>query len=158
MVDTTLVQLLAEESMESEILKLLDVKNDCVLQLVEPSLLEFGLYQLQASIFLKRGEVSKALDIWTKIVEGEFVDEKYTGGSEYIFELLWQSNDKDLVENFGIWLVRNDRDLGIKVRAYPIVHSVLEKLVLLTDFFDIFSYSRILDKLILLILDLYSLN
>lgn len=66
MVDTTLVRLLAEEGRTTDLLKVLEGPNDCVVQQVEPTLLDSGLYQVLAEIQLKRGEVSKALEIWTK--------------------------------------------------------------------------------------------
>lgn len=62
-VDTTLVRLLAEERHAADIVKILEGPNDCVIQHVEPFLLEAGLYQVLASVLLKRGEVSKTLDI-----------------------------------------------------------------------------------------------
>lgn len=54
----------------------------------------------------------------TRIVDGEYVDDRYTGGVEYIFELLWQFKDKFLVEKYGIWLVGQDRNLGLKVCCF----------------------------------------
>lgn len=65
-VDTTLVKLLAEQGSENAIRRLLDGTNDCVVQHVESNLIAAKLYELTASIHLKRGEVRKALDIWTK--------------------------------------------------------------------------------------------
>jgi hypothetical protein len=57
---------LAEEGLQDEIVRILDGPNDCVLQQVESSLLEAGLYHLLSTLLLKNGEVSKTLDIWTK--------------------------------------------------------------------------------------------
>lgn len=65
-VDTTLVRLLAEEGRTTDLLKVLEGPNDCVVQQVESTLLDSGLYQVLAEIQLKRGEVTKALEIWTK--------------------------------------------------------------------------------------------
>lgn len=65
-VDTTLVKLLAEQGSENAIRRLLDGTHDCVVQQVESNLMSAKLYELTASIYMKRGEVRKALDIWTK--------------------------------------------------------------------------------------------
>jgi hypothetical protein len=48
-------------------------------------------------------------------VEGEYVDDKYTEGLDGIFGLLWKSKEKFLVERYGLWLVKRDPRLGLKV-------------------------------------------
>lgn len=139
-VDTTLVRLLAEEGLQDEIVRILDGPNDCVLQQVESSLLDAGLYNLLSSLLLKSGEVSKTLDIWTKsvsrfipyepgltiptrLVEGIYVDDGFTGGIKKISDLLWKSKDMRQVEKYGIWLLQRDRVLGLKVS--PLLPSPL---------------------------------
>lgn len=117
MVDTTLARLLAEKKQATELLELINGPNDCVLPSLEPALLEAGLYQLLASILLKRGEVSRTLDIWTKIVEGVYDDSSFTDGLQQIFDLLWTTKDKAVVEKYGIWLLQRERALGLKVRS-----------------------------------------
>lgn len=84
-VDTTLVRLLAEERETEELLSILEGPNDCVIQHVEHVLLESGLYQILADIYLKRGEIAKTLEIWTKYV-----------GVSFLFPLLWSRSDADL--------------------------------------------------------------
>jgi hypothetical protein len=53
-----------------------------------------------------------------RIVEGKYVDEQYTGGLQQIFDLLWKTKDKDLIEHYGMWLLQRDRLLGLKVRLF----------------------------------------
>jgi hypothetical protein len=45
---------------------LLAEPNDCVFVEVEPALLKAGLYQVLTALLLKKGEVIKTLEIWTK--------------------------------------------------------------------------------------------
>lgn len=65
-IDTTLIRLFAEDRRREDILALLQEPNDCVLVLVEPCLLEAGMFTILSDIFLKRGDVAKTLEIWTK--------------------------------------------------------------------------------------------
>lgn len=67
MVDTTLVRLLVEEKQVTELKAILHGANDCVLQEVEQSFLQPGLFELLANEWLKKGEQRKVLDIWIKL-------------------------------------------------------------------------------------------
>ncbi|KAI5477112.1 TGF beta receptor associated protein [Pseudohyphozyma bogoriensis] len=117
-VDTTLVRLLAEEGKSTEIVDILEGPNDCVLQQVEPHLIDSGMYQILASIYLKRGEVAKTLEIWTKIVDGEYIDANFTGGLDAIFDLLWKTKEKFLLFlDPKQTLTFETRDLVEKIRS-----------------------------------------
>ena len=65
-VDTTLVRLLAEEGKSRTLLEILNGPNDCVFQHVEPFLLDAGMYTVLAALLLRREEVEKTLNSWTK--------------------------------------------------------------------------------------------
>ncbi|KAK4698396.1 vacuolar protein sorting-associated protein 3, partial [Phenoliferia sp. Uapishka_3] len=118
-VDTTLVRLLAEERKTTSLLEILEGPNDCVFQHVEQFILEAGMYDALASLYLKREEFTKTLDIWTKLVDGEYNDATYTGGVQRIFDTLWESRDKSLVEKYGVWLIQRDQALGLKLFSDP---------------------------------------
>jgi hypothetical protein len=49
-----------------------------------------------------------------RVVEGTYVDEGFTNGLQQIFDLLWKTKDKAIVERFGLWLLQRDRALGLK--------------------------------------------
>lgn len=51
-----------------------------------------------------------------RIVEGEYVDPEFENGVQRIFDLVWKTKEKDLVERYGLWLIPHDRALGLKVR------------------------------------------
>ncbi|ORY74073.1 hypothetical protein BCR35DRAFT_293491 [Leucosporidium creatinivorum] len=137
-VDTTLVRLLAEEGRSADLVVLLAEPNDCVFQQVEPALHKAGLYQVLTSLLLQKGEVVKTLEIWTKIVEGTYVDESFKNGLQQIFDLLWKTKDKAIVERFGLWLLQRDRALGLKLFSDP-------KQTLTFETRDLFSKIRAVD-------------
>ncbi|SGZ31858.1 BQ5605_C042g12021 [Microbotryum silenes-dioicae] len=118
-VDTTLGRLYAEEDRRDDLMALLEGKNDCVVQELEKPLLDNGSYDTWATILLQRGETSRALDVWTKILDGTYEDAQYTGGAERIFNLLWESQDKNLLDRFGIPLIKHDRQLGLRLFLDP---------------------------------------
>ncbi|GAA5872000.1 hypothetical protein JCM1840_004768 [Sporobolomyces johnsonii] len=118
-VDTTLVKLLAEQDRPDDIKVLLASPNDCVLPQVEPALLQAKQYQLLSDILLTRGETTKTLEIWSKIVDGTYEDGKFADGPRRIFDLVWRTKDKALVERYGLWILKHDRTLGLKLFNDP---------------------------------------
>ncbi|CEQ41527.1 SPOSA6832_03250, partial [Sporobolomyces salmonicolor] len=140
-VDTTLVKLLAEQDRPDDIKVLLAGPNDCVLPQVEPALLQAKQYQLLSDILLARGETTKTLEIWSKcvhlvcllrleleanlvgvarrIVDGWYEDGTFSDGPRRIFDLVWRTKDKALVERYGLWMLKHDRTLGLKVCLSP---------------------------------------
>ncbi|GAA5956387.1 hypothetical protein JCM21900_000171 [Sporobolomyces salmonicolor] len=118
-VDTTLVKLLAEQDRPDDIKVLLAGPNDCVLPQVEPALLQAKQYQLLSDILLARGETTKTLEIWSKIVDGLYEDSTFTDGPRRIFDLVWRTKDKALVERYGLWMLKHDRTLGLKLFYDP---------------------------------------
>ncbi len=68
MVDTSLVKLLAEYNRPDDIRVLLGGPHDVVLQEVEQALLDAGMYELLAGIWLEKREDAKVLDLWTRCV------------------------------------------------------------------------------------------
>ncbi|GAA5933539.1 uncharacterized protein JCM15063_001342 [Sporobolomyces koalae] len=118
-VDTTLVSLLATANRPQDIKVLLAAPNDCVLPLIEQDLIDAGLYQLVAELALKKGRTERVLEIWTKILDGDYVDPTFQDGTRQVFDLVSRSKDKSLVEKYGLWLVQRDRLLGLRIFNDP---------------------------------------
>ncbi|GJN90241.1 hypothetical protein Rhopal_003240-T1 [Rhodotorula paludigena] len=118
-VDTALVKLLAEQARPDDVRVLLAGPHDCVLREVEPALLEAGMYQLLAGVLLERGETARVLEIWSRIVDGEYADETYEGGVGQIYDLVWRSKDKALVEKYGLWMLKHDQARALKLFTDP---------------------------------------
>ncbi|GAA5907483.1 uncharacterized protein JCM6883_001219 [Sporobolomyces salmoneus] len=121
-VDTSLVSLLASAATRprlEDIRILLASPNDVVVSAIEPSLEENGLWGLVAELAGRKGRWERVLEVWTKIVEGEYKDDSSENGTRQIFDLLWTLKDRKLVEEYGIWLLRYDRELGLKLFNDP---------------------------------------
>lgn len=119
-VDTTLVKLLAEQSRPSDITVLLTSPHDVVLSLVESSLLSSHLYDLLTNVYLERGEVLKVLDIWTRLVDGDLEgggeEEVGEKGVKRVFGLVWKTREREVTERYGLWMLKHDQALALKVR------------------------------------------
>ncbi|GAA6016850.1 hypothetical protein JCM11491_001827 [Sporobolomyces phaffii] len=122
-VDTTLVSLLATANRPEDIKVLLASRNDCVLSRVEQPLLDAGLYDLVAELALKAGRTGRVLEIWTKLVEGEYPpsnrDATEPSTTRRVFDLVWKSKERDVVEKYGLWLLKHDKALGLKLFTDP---------------------------------------
>lgn len=115
--------------------------HDVVLPEVEQSLLDAGMYQLLADIWLEKRETAKVLDLWSRcvvrcyttdfamcwkadttpspcpsIVDGEYEQGDLADGVRKIYDLTWKSKDPALTEKYALWLVKHDSALALKVR------------------------------------------
>ncbi|GAA5879657.1 hypothetical protein JCM3774_002398 [Rhodotorula dairenensis] len=118
-VDTSLVKLLAEHARPDDIRVLLAGPHDVVLPEIEQSLLDAGMYQLLAEIWLEKRETAKVLDLWSRIVDGEYEQGNFADGVRRIYDLTWKSKDPALTEKYALWLVKHDSSLALKLLADP---------------------------------------
>uniref|UniRef100_A0A0K3C490 BY PROTMAP: gi/472583522/gb/EMS21155.1/ TGF beta receptor associated protein [Rhodosporidium toruloides NP11] gi/647396884/emb/CDR39543.1/ RHTO0S04e06238g1_1 [Rhodosporidium toruloides] n=1 Tax=Rhodotorula toruloides TaxID=5286 RepID=A0A0K3C490_RHOTO len=118
-VDTTLVKLLTEQSRPDDIRVLLSGPHDCVVKEVEQALLDAGLYQLLAGILLEKGETARVLEIWSRIIDGEYADESFKDGLQRMFDMTWRSKDKSLVEKYGLWMLKHDQSRALRLFSDP---------------------------------------
>lgn len=42
-----------------------------------------------------------------------------TDGVHKVFDLVWRSKDKGLVEKYGLWMLRHDVERALRVRPSP---------------------------------------
>ncbi|GAA5958846.1 hypothetical protein JCM3765_000755 [Sporobolomyces pararoseus] len=143
LVDTSLVCLLAKENRPMDIKILLASSNDCVFdENLEFKLLKLGLVGLVIELELSKNRFEKVLKIWLKVFKGEYQfkdqdqdqEDNDNGGDrdsllKQIFELLWKlrlkKDYKGLVETYGLWLLKQDRELGLKLFNDPKQHDTL---------------------------------
>ncbi|GAA5972182.1 hypothetical protein JCM11641_002531 [Rhodosporidiobolus odoratus] len=127
-VDTTLVRLLSEHSRPADITVLLTGPNDCVLPCIVPSLLSSRLYSLLTNLYLERGETEKTLAVWSGVAEGRYErpregeeEEGWTEGEvvKRVAELVWRTREKGLTEKWGLWVLKYDAGLGLKLFTDP---------------------------------------
>lgn len=81
-----------------------------------------------------------------RIVEGTYVDDTFANGVQQIFDLLWKTKDKDIVERFGLWLLQRDRALGLKVGVSSQMSTKLQ--LYFADFSSIHSSSATQSRLL----------
>ncbi|KAM0786374.1 hypothetical protein ACM66B_001842 [Microbotryomycetes sp. NB124-2] len=138
--DTTLARLYAEQGQGSELVDLLESDNSCEESVADQLLVDVHRYTTFAERLLAKGRKEEALDIWTRLHDGEYTDsttEEQTGATvslERLLQELRHSPDKALIEKFGFWLVSNDQDLALRlftdanVMALFDVRALLDKL------------------------------
>ncbi|GAA5867831.1 hypothetical protein JCM8547_003390 [Rhodosporidiobolus lusitaniae] len=148
-VDTTLVRLLAAASRPADIAVLLSSAHDVVLPACSSSLLSAGLFELLSQLYLVRGEVRKTLEVWKAVVDGELGEgmegEEVKGlrgerGVRRVWELVWKTREKGLTEEYGLWMLRHDSGLALKLFTDP-------KQTLTFDTRDLFAKMSKIDPL-----------
>lgn len=74
-----------------------------------------NMYFYLSRLYETRKMSKEVLNIWKKLLTGSYSDPEFSHGSEKMEAYLIQCNDKDLVMNYGIWLVENYPEQGILV-------------------------------------------
>ncbi|TEB34039.1 hypothetical protein FA13DRAFT_1626310 [Coprinellus micaceus] len=115
--DTVLAKLYARQEKTSELYDLLLSSNSVVLSEVEDVFKSTGQYNAICIMYQKGGEVNdeKLLEIWSKVVEGEWVDPDIPEPLLQMVSLLTQKRDKALTQRWAIWLTKRDPEAGIKL-------------------------------------------
>lgn len=116
--DTVLAKLYAEFGKTHELFMLLAEPNEVLITELEPVLKETGQYNALCILYRQRGEDLKLLDVWAKLVEGQWTDEDIKDPLSEITTLLAEKRDRALTQKWGLWLTRIDPERGLKVRAY----------------------------------------
>lgn len=115
--DTVLAKLYAEFEKTHELYTLLAEPNEVVVAELEPVLKETGQYNALCMLYRQRGEDLKLLDVWAKLVEGQWTDEDIKDPLSEITTLLAEKRDRALTQKWGLWLTRIDPERGLKVRC-----------------------------------------
>ncbi|KAK4050303.1 hypothetical protein OIV83_003624 [Microbotryomycetes sp. JL201] len=120
-VDTALARLLAEPGHTQELVDLLKSENNCSQAMAERLLAESRQYTYLAERVLASGRRDEAFEIWKKLYDGDYVQDETTEDTirraslERIFEELHHDAAKSMLELHGFWLVRRDRQLGVRL-------------------------------------------
>ncbi|KAG9037771.1 hypothetical protein FRB95_004057 [Tulasnella sp. JGI-2019a] len=113
-IDTVLVKIFAEESQLPEVRLLIQQSDDLVLAEVEPLLTRKEYFSALSSLLERRGEESKLLELWTKLVDGKWskdADLPPNVMGQIVLRLA-ECKDHVLVQRYGIWLVKRDPQAG----------------------------------------------
>lgn len=72
-------------------------------------------YFLLSRLYQKRGCIKDVLESWKKMLTGEWPDKEFTHGEDKMAAYLIQCHDKELVWEYGMWLVNHAPQAGIRV-------------------------------------------
>jgi hypothetical protein len=111
LIDTTLLKLYTLLNQQQNLLQLVTLPNLCDLNQAEGILTDHQ-YVL-SMLYKQRGEYTKTLDIWIKILKGEIISSEFT--LEQIIELLTQLSDKDDVLKYARMVLNRDCVRGVQI-------------------------------------------
>ncbi|CAE6484734.1 unnamed protein product, partial [Rhizoctonia solani] len=116
-VDTVLTRLFAEAGETTELLDLIKDSTLLTIQAIEPALVKHRQFQALIALCTKLGDEPRLVSILAKLHDGEYVDA--SGGVkepfERIIQTLHRTQDAGLVQQYGIWVLKHDPALGLKI-------------------------------------------
>uniref|UniRef100_A0A3P9JGF7 Transforming growth factor, beta receptor associated protein 1 n=1 Tax=Oryzias latipes TaxID=8090 RepID=A0A3P9JGF7_ORYLA len=106
-VDTALLKLYAEQDHDS-LLDLLASENACVLADSVPCLEKYHKYFALGLLYHYNGQDSAALQVWTRVVNGDLQDSTRSDLFDYIVDFLCCCSNLDLVWKYADWALQKD--------------------------------------------------
>ncbi|XP_062384156.1 transforming growth factor-beta receptor-associated protein 1 homolog isoform X2 [Sardina pilchardus] len=113
-VDTALLKLYAEADHES-LLDLLASDNACLLADSAPWLEKHHKYFALGLLYHYNGQDSSAVQLWTRVVDGELQDSTRADLYEYVVDFLSFCPDTDLVWKHADWALNRDQTIGVQI-------------------------------------------
>ncbi|KAJ7598879.1 hypothetical protein C8J56DRAFT_1157947 [Mycena floridula] len=114
-VDTVLAKLFAQFEKTKDLYTLIQESNDIVLSELEPVLKKTGQYYALSLLYKQHGEDSKLLEIWSKIIDGEWTDEDIKDPITNMVSLLTEKKDRALTQTWAIWLTNRAPETALKL-------------------------------------------
>jgi hypothetical protein len=99
-----------------ELQTLLDESPHIIFDEVRDTLAKNGRAGLLARIYERRGNKPALIDLYIKVAEGVLVDPSITNPVGEVAALLRGSQDRKLVRQHALWLLKRDVENGLKVR------------------------------------------
>ncbi|XP_052801707.1 transforming growth factor-beta receptor-associated protein 1-like [Mya arenaria] len=112
-VDVALLKLYAEIN-SPELLPLIEVDSGCNLKDCAECLEKYDRHHALAMLCKYHGDNDKALNIWSRLVNGEIKDDLFPG-FEFVVNFLSSLSDHDLVWKYVDWALERDQELSIKI-------------------------------------------
>lgn len=112
-IDEALLKLYAEIN-SAELLPLIEVDSGCDLKDCVEWLERYGRHHALALLYRYHGENDKALNIWSRLVNGDIKDDFFPG-FEFVVNFLSSLSDHDLVWKYIDWALNKDQELSIKI-------------------------------------------
>ncbi|XP_028299139.1 transforming growth factor-beta receptor-associated protein 1 homolog isoform X2 [Gouania willdenowi] len=126
-VDTALLKLYAEQD-HASLLDLLASDNACVLADSVPWLEKYHKYFALGLLYHCNGQDSAALQMWTRVVDGDLQDHTRSDLYEYIVDFLCSASNLDLVWKFADWALHKDPTIGVHIFTKRIASKVQAEL------------------------------
>lgn len=114
-VDTVLAKLLAQFEKTADLYSLVQEPNAIIIFEVEPVFKKTGQYNALCLLYKQTGNHEKLLDVWSKVIDGEWTDEDIEHPLEDMFNLLMEKKDRVLSQRWGLWLTKRDPERGLKL-------------------------------------------
>ncbi|KAI0052121.1 hypothetical protein FA95DRAFT_1602084 [Auriscalpium vulgare] len=114
-VDTVLAKLFARAEKTTDLYGLVNDSNDLELSELEPVLQSTGQYNALCKLYQRRGDDEKLLEVWSKLVDGEWTDTDIPDPLSDIFNLLTERRNRQLTQKWGIWLTKKDSERAMKL-------------------------------------------
>ncbi|KAK0458932.1 uncharacterized protein EV420DRAFT_1541370 [Desarmillaria tabescens] len=127
-VDTVLVKLYAQLKNRKELYTLVQETNYIVLDEIEPVLRNAGQYNALCMLYRQSKDDKKLLEVWAKLIEGEWKDDDITDPLSDMITLLTEKKDRQLIQQWGIWLTKIDPEQGLKLLTSQNTSKRREKL------------------------------
>ncbi|KAJ7452354.1 hypothetical protein B0H11DRAFT_2073067 [Mycena galericulata] len=114
-VDTVLAKIYARAEKTKELYTLIQEPHDIVLSEIGPVLEQTGQYNALCMLYKQAGDDESLLQVWAKLIEGEWTDDEIQNPTENVLTLLTNSKNRALTQKWGLWLTRRDPERGIKL-------------------------------------------
>ncbi|ELU43311.1 Clathrin domain-containing protein [Rhizoctonia solani AG-1 IA] len=116
-VDTVLARLFAESGETTELLDLIKDSTLLTIGAIEPALVKHRQFQALVTLCAKVGDEAHLISVLAKLHDGQYIDA--AAGVKEPFEqaikILNRTQDVALVHNYGIWVLKHDPTLGLKI-------------------------------------------
>lgn len=112
-IDAALLKLYAEIN-SAALLSLVEENSGCDLKDGIEWLEKYGHHHALALLYKYHGDNDRALNVWTRLVNGDIKDELFPG-FEYVVNFLSSLSDHDLVWKYVDWALERDQELSIKI-------------------------------------------
>ncbi|KAF5384226.1 hypothetical protein D9615_003441 [Tricholomella constricta] len=114
-VDTVLGKLYAQLEKTQHLYSLLREPHHIVINEVEPVLERTGQYNALCMLYKEKGEEAKLLEVWSKLIDGQWTDEDVKDPLSDMIALLTEKRDRALTQHWGLWLTQRDPERGLKL-------------------------------------------
>ncbi|KZO91652.1 hypothetical protein CALVIDRAFT_340783 [Calocera viscosa TUFC12733] len=115
LVDTVMIKLMAQDPDATELYRLMDSSKAYDVAEVETWFLETSHYGALVRLYNKQGQEVKLLEALVNIADGVWEEDDVPNPIARVAELVQISRNRDVVQKYGLWLLRKDPALGLKL-------------------------------------------